>query len=224
MPDSATLRIHNGQLVVVGDGVINTTITIKLAQALMRLPPMTTDGSLSISDVMRRMDASTKRSFETIVKLDKQLGDQYAKLKDSFAAIANPAKPKWTLKFEDMVEELIVDCAPVMVIIFTTDGERFVSPAPKDYSKLFTFEEFETTYGRSVPDHVRYVATTRISALKRALELIETDHPCEYSLDVCTDDMAMVTRKVKVFSEDQIHLFAQRHKVSIMNATPILKD
>jgi len=224
MPDVSTLRIHSGQLVVVGDGPISVTFTIKLAQALLRLPPMTTDGSLSISDVVRRMNASSKRSFEIIVKLDKQLGEQYAKLKDSFAGIANPAKPKWTLKLEDIVEELIVDCAPVMVIIFTSDGERFVSPTFNDYSKLFTFEEFEATYGRGVTDHVRYVATTRISALKRALTLIETDTPREYSLDVCTDNMAMVTKKVKVYSEDQIHLFAHRQKISIMNSTPALKD
>ncbi len=211
------------QLVVTGDGPISATFTIKLAKALMELPPMTVDGSLSIGDVMRRLTPTSRRSFETIVTLDSKLQAKFATLKDAFASINDPSKPKWTLKLEDIVEELFVDCAPVMVIIFTTDGERLISPSKDNYSKIMTFEEFEVVYGRSVRDHVHAVAATRITALKRALQLIDTETPAEYSLDVCLENMAMTTKVVKVYSEDQIHLFADRQKISIMNSTQTKK-
>lgn len=196
-------------------------VTIKVAEAILSLPPTAEAPSLSIASVLRDMTDASKRSFETLLKLDQRLQDSYAAYRATFAAIAQPkaAKVGWVIKLEDIVEEIFVDCAPVMSIIFTTDGERFVSDKVGDHSALMTFEEFEHRYGRDVKDHIHYTANVKIKSLHRTMQLLEVNKPMELTLSVCTSNLEMFTKNIKVYQLDQLQLFACRHDLSIMNTS-----
>jgi hypothetical protein len=165
------------------------------------------------------MSPGTKRSFETLMTLDRPLADIYSAYKSTFIAIAEPAMevPVWRIKLEDVIEEIFVDCAPVMSIVFTTDGERFVSSFVGDYSALLTFEEFEHKYGRDVREHVHYAASVKIKSLHRTLQLLDQNKPIEMTLSVCSSNLEMFTKSIKVYHLDQVQLYACRHDLSIMH-------
>jgi hypothetical protein len=151
--------------------------------------------------------------------LDRPLADIYSAYKSTFIAIAEPAMevPVWRIKLEDVIEEIFVDCAPVMSIVFTTDGERFVSSLVGYYSALLTFEEFEHKYGRDVREHVHYAASVKIKSLHRTLQLLDQNKPIEMTLSVCSSNLEMFTKSIKVYHLDQVQLYACRHDLSIMH-------
>lgn len=219
MPTTSNLRFVDKQLVKVGDGPIDMVVTIKIAEAILSLPPTAETPKLSIAGVLRDMSPGTKRSFETLTTLDNSLRDIYATYKNAFVAIAKPDMkvPAWRIKLEDVIEEVFVDCAPVMSIVFTTDGERFISSSVGDYSALLTFEEFEHKYGRDVREHVYYAANVKIKSLHRTLQLLDQNKPIEMTLSVCTSNLEMFTKSIKVYHLDQVQLFACRHDLSIMH-------
>lgn len=204
MPDFAKLKVDNKGLHIIGEGPIDSVITIKVAEAILSLPA---SGSLTPMSVLKRLTDRTRRSFESIVRLDKQLAAKFATL-----------KVKHTIDREDVIEELVLGLVPIGVIIFTTNGERFVAKHARSCDDLLTFDEFEAKYGRSVLEWVRHDANVMIETFQRAVALLEGE-PVEYTLDVVTKDMAADTKKITVYSEEQIHLFAKRHNVSIMNTS-----
>ena len=218
---TSCLKLVNKQLTKIGDGLLDMVVTIKVAEAILSLPPTAESPTLSVASVLSDMTDSTKRSFETLIKLDQRLLDAYTTYRATFAAIAKPtaAKATWAIKLEDIVEEIFVDCAPVMSIIFTVDGERFVSNEVGNHSALLTFEEFEHRYGRAVKDHIHYTANVKIKSLHRTMQLLDVEKPMELTLSVCTTNLEMFTKNIKVYQLDQIQLFACRHDLSIMNTT-----
>lgn len=209
------------KLKVTGEGPYDLTFTLPLAEALLDLPPVARKaGDLCIADILARLSPRAKKSFDTVVGLDRKLRERYTLLKETIAAIANPVTRAWPkLKLEDVLEEVFVDCAPVMLIVFTVHGERFVSEHIDNYNELLTFEEFENKYARTVEEHISVAARRKIRNLLRVRRLVKAKKPKSYTVSFVSDS-GVGDRKLKVYSKEQIDLFAARHNVTVTDISP----
>jgi hypothetical protein len=205
---------NNGQIRVIGkDKPIDTHFNVELAEALLRSPPF---GANSISDILDRLTEKSRKSLDTLIEMDDTLSSQVKLIHSSFPVLFEKNKPKDRIKPEDILEEIFVDCNPLMMLIFTVHGERFVSPRVDDYVNIFTFDEFKAKYDRTVEEHLDNVAKTKIDNLNRVLRLI---HAKAQAYDVCltTDSAVLPERTLKVYSREQIELYARRLRMSVMS-------
>jgi hypothetical protein len=213
----AKITIKNGKLIIIGDGTIDCAIHTKIIEAILKLPP--TGGSrsaLSIKSIVDRFSSRTKRSFDSIIRLDAKLQGAY----DKIAALP----VGHTIKANEVGDEIIIGIPPISVLIFADDGRRFVSRETRKYDNLETIEEFENRTGLSVLDWLRKDANKIVEKIRRAVALLESK-PMEYLVDTVTKDekgnMIAETIKVTLYSEEQVYLSAQRKEKSVMNITPV---
>lgn len=204
MPEElAKLRVlANKTLKVEGNGPIHCTITTAIADAILNQKPQ------DVKAVLLRMTPVTRTNFDKFLELDKTLKKKMldvAQLPDFFKVI----KP------EDVIEELKILIDPIAVIIFTKQGERYVSRNARDYSDLLTFDEFQMKHQRSVGAYLHSLRDKLVDALDRAITLVDAD-PVEYTLNVMNKDMAMFDITLTVWSKDQLDLFAKNQGVEIM--------
>jgi hypothetical protein len=209
----AKLVLNRNGLQVLGEGTIDCSITIKMIEALLKLP---SNGPVSIKSIVDRMSSRTKRSFDNIVKLDSKLNAAFSKL-----PIGHDIKP------DDVAEEFILGISPIAVVIFATDGKRYVSRETRKYDNLETIEEFENRTGMSVADWIRKDRAKLNEKWDQLLSLLATE-PTVYHVDVVSKDqitgsMTMETLKITVCSEEQVRLYALRHELEVMNITTATK-
>lgn len=204
----------DGKLRVSGRGPYDVTFTAKLAEAVLSLPAVG-DG-VSAMQVLTHLTARSKRSFESVVNLDDKLLGTYLALKKQFT-ILEEVHPKVPLAPEDVVEELDVDCPPVVVLIFTRNGERYVSSDRKSYAHLMTFKEFEKKHGRSVEEHLTIATREKIGRLERAMALTVAK-PLNYNVDFASLE-GVFSKDLCVYADDQIERYAQRLNVSVTNVS-----
>ena len=206
------------RLKVEGTPPYDCTFTVKLAEAVLSLPPVTTDGQPSATGIIMSLSPKAKRSFETLVKLDKKLTRLYADLTTQYSMVLTGTPHQ--LQPADIVEEIIVDCPPIAAIVFTISGVRYVSESIKDYSGLMTFDEFKAKYHRSVADHIEYTAKAKIRSLMRVRKLIKAK-PIAYEVDFVTDDVSVYSKRLFVYSKEQIQRYADRAKATVTNITQV---
>jgi len=206
MPDEfAKIKLTKKGLEVIGNGVIDCAMTIKTIEALLKLPAT---GNNSMKSIVDRFSTRTRRAFDSIIKLDERLKEAFSVL-----AVGHIIDPN------DVIEEIFIDLFPVTVILFTSDGRRYVSPETRKYDKLETIEEFENRTGMSVLDSIRKDINSMVEKAKRTISLLESE-PIEYLVDVINQaggGMAAETKRITVYHEEQVYLFAQRHNFSVMN-------
>ena len=210
----------NGKLEIIGEGTIDCAMHTKLIEAILKLPAVDSspgpDPMLSVKSIVDRFSSRTKRSFESIIRLTDPLRIAYNKI------TAVPVGH--TVKAEDVADEIILGIQPIAVVIFTTDGRRFVARETRKYDSLETIEEFENRSGLSVLDWVKKDINKIVEKGKRLIALLEAK-PVEYLVDVVSKDengnMTAETMKVTLYSEEQVYLLGQRIDKSVMNITPV---
>lgn len=204
----------NGKLEIIGEGTIDCAMHTKIIEAMLKLPPF--GPMISIKSIVDRFSSRTKRSFESIIRLTDPLRIAYNKI------TAVPVGH--TVKAEDVADEIILGIQPIAVVIFTTDGRRFVARETRKYDTLETIEEFENRSGMSVLDWVKKDINKIVEKGKRLIALLEAK-PVEYLVDVVSKDengnMTAETMKVTLYSEEQVYLLGQRIDKSVMNITPV---
>jgi hypothetical protein len=209
---------NNGQIRVVGkEKPIDTHFNVELAEALLRSPPF---GANSIADILGRLTEKSRKSLDILIEMDDTLSAQVKVIHSSFPVLFEKNKPKDRIKPEDVLEEIFVDCNPIMMLIFTVDGECFVSPRVDDYVNVYTFDEFEKKYARSVEDHLDNVAKVKIDNLSRVLRLVHAK-AMAYNVCLTTDSAVLPERIIKVYSREQIELYARRLRMTVMSCDAV---
>lgn len=208
----------SGQLRVSGTGKIESIFSVEIADALFRLPPI---GELSVDSILKRLTPKSRASLDRLINLDDQVRKAADILKaSSFGFVLNPNTPTLRIKLEDILEEVIVDCAPLMTLIFTVHGERFVSPLINDYKAIFTFDEFQAKYGRSVEEHVEITGQQKIKNMQRVIELVNAA-PVTYEVCLTSKDAILPTQNVVAYSKEQIYIYARRLRMDVMSVDPV---
>lgn len=204
----------DGQLVVTGKPPYEAVFTPRLVRAVLERPPERRADvkGPTIQEILKGMSPRAMNSFDTSVLQDDQLLDMYSDLRRDFAAVSYPKTGKWPHPTPaEVVEEILVDMPPISVLLFTTEGRRYLREDFTDPA-LVTFAEFQFRFGRTVSEFLRTKIPHRIRCLKRALLLAADRRPQCYEIHMYDPVTEAIDKPATVYlySQDQVDHFVRR--------------
>ena len=209
------ISLHaDGRLVITGAPPYDAVFTPRLVRAVLECPPEKRADvkGPTIQEILSGLTPMALNSFDTSVLQDDQLLDMYGDLRRDFAAVAYPKVGRWPdPPPSEVVEEILVDMPPISVLVFTTEGRRYLREDFQDPT-LVTFAEFQYRFGRSVSEFMRTKAPHRIRCLKRAMMLVADKKPQRFEIHTYDPSTQAVDTPVVVYlySQDQVDHFVRR--------------
>ena len=121
--------------------------------------------------LVKNMTNETKRSFIRMTDFDAGLKAKFAAVTaaklESKKEMVGPIDPN------EVVDQLLVNIAPIFSIVLMTDGTRYVETKPNDITSLVKFEDWEKANGESVEVLLETLAQQRITELERVIEIVK---------------------------------------------------
>jgi len=183
-----------------------TFVNMKLVEAILNADPDI------LAYLVKNMTNESKRSFLRFTDLD-------SKLKEKVAAVtATQLESKITkigpIDPNEVVDQLLVNIAPIFSIVLMTDGSRYVETKPNDIESLVLFEDWEKIHGEKIEVLLETLAQQRITELERVIEIVKAK-PIRMENDLFTAD-GIVHKTVIVYHPSQYAAYLAKIGAGVM--------
>jgi hypothetical protein len=190
----------------------DAVFTIELAEAVLDAP------AEERQKILSNLSPTTRESFLRIVTLDEKLMAKFESAAVAQRASKPPKNDNCPIDVDEVVDQLMVNLAPIISIIFMADGSRYVETRPNDLSSLVTFAKFRKDYKSTVEDMLEHRGAEKIAEIERAMEILRAK-PQTYEVGLATRDLSVTTKTITVFHKDQVAAYASRIGATILDAT-----
>jgi hypothetical protein len=192
----------------------DAVFTIELAEAVLDT------AAEERQKILSNLSQATRESFLRIVTLDEKLMAKFEAAAVEQRVTKPQPTPNCPIDVDEVVDQLMVNIAPIISIIFMSDGSRYVETRPNDLSSIVTFAKFRKDYKNSVEDMLEHTGSEKIAQIQRAMEILRAK-PQTYEVGLATRDLSVTTKTITVFHKDQVAVYASRIGATILDATLI---